>query len=58
MYGQTGAGKTHTITGEVERGAEDGAVCEDTGLTLRIFRQLFDRITEDEHDGVRFTVKC
>ncbi|KAL4857579.1 Kinesin-like protein KIN-12E [Chlorella vulgaris] len=58
VYGQTGAGKTHTITGEVERGAEDGAVCEDTGLTLRIFRQLFDRITEDEHDGVRFTVKC
>lgn len=28
------------------------------GLTLRVFRQLFDRITEEERDGVRYTVKC
>lgn len=28
------------------------------GLTLRVFRQLFDRITDEERDGVRYTVKC
>lgn len=27
VYGQTGAGKTHTITGDVSRG-EDGALAE------------------------------
>ncbi|KAI7836017.1 hypothetical protein COHA_010101 [Chlorella ohadii] len=57
VYGQTGAGKTHTITGDVARG-EDGALAEQCGLTLRVFRQLFDRITDEERDGVRYTVKC
>ncbi|KAL4451341.1 hypothetical protein ABPG77_009413 [Micractinium sp. CCAP 211/92] len=57
VYGQTGAGKTHTITGDVSR-ADDGALAEECGLTLRVFRQLFDRITEEERDGVRYTVKC
>ncbi|PRW20240.1 phragmoplast orienting kinesin-1 isoform X1 [Chlorella sorokiniana] len=57
VYGQTGAGKTHTITGDVTRG-EDGALAEQCGLTLRVFRQLFDRITDEEQGGVRYTVKC
>ena len=111
MYGQTGGGKTHTITGDAER-SEDGALAEQVGsletggelqgqgvagrvagaagrltglrlpgcqapdlppaaprtcclpsclqcgLTLRVFQQLFDRISQEEHDGVRYTVKC
>ncbi|EFN50818.1 hypothetical protein CHLNCDRAFT_59403 [Chlorella variabilis] len=31
---------------------------DNCGLTLRVFRQLFDRITDEERDGVRYTVKC
>ena len=57
VYGQTGAGKTHTITGDVARG-EDGALAEQCGLTLRVFRQLFDAISDEERGGVRYTVKC
>lgn len=57
-YGQTGAGKTHTMTGAVAARGDDGALPEQCGLTLRVFRHLFERIGQEEAEGVRYTVKC
>jgi kinesin family member 15 len=60
-YGQTGSGKTHTMIGVADR-TEDGALVEESGLTLRVFEALFARISDEEqakgHETVRYSVKC
>ncbi|PSC70673.1 Kinesin KIF15 [Micractinium conductrix] len=58
VYGQTGAGKTFTITGDTSRQPDDGSLAQGCGLSLRVFQRLFDRITDLEGEGIRYTVKC
>lgn len=61
-YGQTGAGKTHTMQGELEPSA-DGSPNLQRGLTPRVFQQIFHAIEsregEDQQGGLRqYTCKC
>ncbi|KDD71190.1 kinesin, partial [Helicosporidium sp. ATCC 50920] len=56
-YGQTGAGKTHSMLGRVAR-RRDGSLDEGCGIALRVFDRLFQRIREVESDSLRFSVKC
>lgn len=46
-YGQTGAGKTHTMVGNIKDE-------EQRGLTPRVFEYLFKRIKEEETTQVRY----
>ena len=61
-YGQTGAGKTHTMQGELAMTA-DGAQNPLRGLTPRVFQSIFQTIEsregEDQQGGPRqYTCKC
>ncbi|GAB4820291.1 hypothetical protein N2152v2_007337 [Parachlorella kessleri] len=60
-YGQTGAGKTYTMQGTAARD-DDGQLSKQCGLILRVFEQLFQRISDEEHekglDRLRYSVKC
>lgn len=47
-YGQTGAGKTHTMVGNIKDG-------EQRGLTPRVFEYLFKKIKEEETTQVYYT---
>lgn len=60
-YGQTGAGKTHTMMGEA-CASEAGGLHPDCGLTLRVFAALF-RAIEDVERGegpqtLRYRISC
>ncbi|XP_020108284.1 kinesin-like protein KIN-12E isoform X1 [Ananas comosus] len=59
-YGQTGSGKTYTMMGEVHE--MDNSLCEDRGITPRIFEYLFMQIREEEerrsNEQLRFSCKC
>jgi hypothetical protein len=62
-YGQTGAGKTYTMLGDVERQSDsDGSLAPAAGLIIRVFDELFRRIEDAEQahadGGLRFSVKC
>jgi hypothetical protein len=62
-YGQTGAGKTYTMLGDVERQSDsDGSLAHAAGLIIRVFDELFRRIEDAEQahadGGLRFSVKC
>ncbi|KAL3147252.1 hypothetical protein ABBQ32_002745 [Trebouxia sp. C0010 RCD-2024] len=54
-YGQTGAGKTYTMIGQLGRS-------DQRGLAPRVFEYIFKRIAEEEdnagRDQLRFSVKC
>jgi hypothetical protein len=56
-YGQTGAGKTYTMTGRIGNGnsALDAAAREQLGLAPRVFEYLFERIEgmQDQQVGGR-----
>eukprot|EP00798_Chlamydomonas_sp_ICE-L_P005743 gene5742-6036_t len=45
-YGQTGAGKTHTMLGEISASNEEQSV--QRGLTPRVFDYLFEKIAQEE----------
>jgi Kinesin motor domain len=45
-YGQTGSGKTHTMLGRYPNRPDS-----EPGLTPRVFRYLFDRISSDIFDA-------
>ncbi|XP_017696808.2 kinesin-like protein KIN-12E isoform X2 [Phoenix dactylifera] len=59
-YGQTGSGKTHTMMGEIRE--MDKILCEDRGMTPRIFEYLFSRIREEETsrsgEQLKYSCKC
>nr|XP_019705878.1 kinesin-like protein KIN-12E isoform X1 [Elaeis guineensis] len=59
-YGQTGSGKTHTMMGEIRE--MDNILCEDCGMTPRIFEYLFSRIREEENnrsgEQLKYSCKC
>ncbi|CAD7702588.1 unnamed protein product [Ostreobium quekettii] len=64
-YGQTGAGKTHTMIGDPECGRKRLAV--EGGLAPRVFQYLFKKITEEEQrkrdeygnpEELHFSVRC
>ncbi|KAK6160939.1 hypothetical protein DH2020_004320 [Rehmannia glutinosa] len=59
-YGQTGSGKTYTMMGEIDK--MDGKLCDDCGITPRIFEYLFTRITKEEesrkHEKLTYSCKC
>ncbi|KAK2079949.1 hypothetical protein QBZ16_002344 [Prototheca wickerhamii] len=50
-YGQTGAGKTHTMQGRAETDPETGALHADCGMTLRVFRELFAKMRGAAAEG-------
>lgn len=50
-YGQTGAGKTYTMQGNLES-------LEEKGLQPRIFDQIFMMINKMKKDSAEFLVKC
>jgi len=50
-YGQTGAGKTYTMQGNLES-------LDDKGLQPRIFDQIFMLINKMKKDSAEFLVKC
>ncbi|KAL0025519.1 hypothetical protein WJX77_008758 [Trebouxia sp. C0004] len=54
-YGQTGAGKTYTMIGQLGRS-------DQRGLAPRVFEYIFKRISEEEDNGgrdqVQYSVKC
>ncbi|KAL0050716.1 hypothetical protein WJX82_005679 [Trebouxia sp. C0006] len=54
-YGQTGAGKTYTMIGQLGHS-------DQRGLAPRVFEYIFKRISEEEdnvgRDQVRYSVKC
>jgi kinesin family member 15 len=61
-YGQTGAGKTHTMQGELTSAGNDSSNPEQ-GLTPRVFQQIFHAIEtregEDQQGALRqYTCKC
>lgn len=47
---QTGSGKTYTMMGEVHE--MDNSLCEDRGITPRIFEYLFMQIREVRNSKV------
>ena len=49
-YGQTGAGKTHTMQGELAAAA-DGSVGAQGGLMPRMFEHIFAQIEQREAQG-------
>ncbi|CAA6653923.1 unnamed protein product [Spirodela intermedia] len=53
-YGQTGSGKTYTMLGD--------NLCDDRGMTPRIFEYLFARIKEEEeerkNEKLKYVCKC
>ena len=59
-YGQTGTGKTHTMTGEVGAVGEDGtgnALTDGSGVIPRAMAQIFTHL-EENCAGTEYTVKC
>ncbi|KAG1672520.1 hypothetical protein FOA52_002829 [Chlamydomonas sp. UWO 241] len=69
VYGQTGAGKTHTMMGELSVGAGsegggggDGGRSEERGLAPRMIELLFERISAAEdsagRDTLRYSCRC
>ena len=52
-YGQTGAGKTHTMQGEL--GSQSGCTHEMRGLAPRVFQQVFQVCNGRDID---FVLKC
>jgi hypothetical protein len=67
-YGQTGAGKTHTMDGiTYKQGANNQLVLRepseaDSGVVIRCIRELFNKISaeysENADNSVNYTVKC
>ncbi|XP_059280862.1 kinesin-like protein KIN-12C isoform X1 [Lycium ferocissimum] len=59
-YGQTGSGKTYTMMGDI--GEMSGKLCEQCGITPRIFEYLFTRIREEEdkrkNERLKYSCKC
>ncbi|KAF2402730.1 kinesin-domain-containing protein [Trichodelitschia bisporula] len=53
-YGQTGTGKTYTMSGDINAPA-DLAMSENAGIIPRVLHALFDRLEADENDN---SVKC
>ena len=45
-YGMTGAGKTHTMFGEIYQSGKSGFVQYEQGLILHIVKNLFQRFEE------------
>ncbi|KAL6762902.1 kinesin motor domain-containing protein, partial [Haematococcus lacustris] len=59
-YGQTGAGKTYTMLGNISNGP--GGPHENRGLAPRVFEYLFEQISraqsEEGHDQLGYNCKC
>lgn len=63
-YGQTGAGKTHTMMGETHK--KNGVRSENMGLAPRVLEYLFEKINNEEQqenakkndEELTFTVRC
>jgi kinesin family protein 15 len=56
-FGQTGAGKTHTMHGRI--GARDEVGQSQSGLAPRMFQYLFDRVRQERGGGGgEFAVSC
>ncbi|GAB4851856.1 Kinesin-like protein KIN-12B [Ancistrocladus abbreviatus] len=47
-YGQTGSGKTYTMWGPANGLLEENLLCDQQGLTPRVFYRLFSRINEEQ----------
>eukprot|EP00892_Ulva_mutabilis_P001902 jgi/Ulvmu1/11712/UM008_0123.1 len=59
-YGQTGAGKTHTMQGELQ--TDNGTPSHFRGLAPRVFQQIFQAIEnkegEQQGDQLQYTCRC
>eukprot|EP00200_Dunaliella_tertiolecta_P008228 CAMPEP_0202367962 /NCGR_PEP_ID=MMETSP1127-20130417/194_1 /ASSEMBLY_ACC=CAM_ASM_000462 /TAXON_ID=3047 /ORGANISM="Dunaliella tertiolecta, Strain CCMP1320" /LENGTH=1300 /DNA_ID=CAMNT_0048963299 /DNA_START=104 /DNA_END=4006 /DNA_ORIENTATION=+ len=57
-YGQTGAGKTHTMLGQIDKSKSPS----ERGLAPRVFEYLFQKIGEEEdakgRDSLRYSCRC
>ncbi|KAF5835177.1 hypothetical protein DUNSADRAFT_7806 [Dunaliella salina] len=57
-YGQTGAGKTHTMLGQIDKSKSPS----ERGLAPRVFDYLFQKIGEEEdakgRDSLRYSCRC
>jgi len=54
-YGQTGTGKTYTMSGDI---ADTLPIPDAAGIIPRVLHSLFDRIGEEESDNCENSVKC
>lgn len=55
VYGQTGAGKTHTMMGELDT---EGGRSAQRGLAPRMIELLFEKISVAEDAAVRMGMTC
>ncbi|VEU19749.1 DEKNAAC100334 [Brettanomyces naardenensis] len=53
-YGQTGAGKTFTMCGEIQEAAEHDSIPRDAGIIPRILSRLFDTLDS----SIETIIKC
>ncbi|SMY30119.1 unnamed protein product [Zymoseptoria tritici ST99CH_1A5] len=54
-YGQTGTGKTYTMTGDM---TEVVPAPEAAGIIPRVFHSLFERLGEESAEACEYSVKC
>uniref|UniRef100_A0A6N2MC03 Kinesin motor domain-containing protein n=1 Tax=Salix viminalis TaxID=40686 RepID=A0A6N2MC03_SALVM len=59
-YGQTGSGKTYTMWGPANVLSDENFLCDQQGLTPRVFQRLFDRINEEQikHTDKQLKYQC
>ncbi|KAF9669495.1 hypothetical protein SADUNF_Sadunf14G0113400 [Salix dunnii] len=59
-YGQTGSGKTYTMWGPANALSDENLLCDQQGLTPRVFQRLFDRINEEQikHTDKQLKYQC
>ncbi|KYG41463.1 hypothetical protein M433DRAFT_158994 [Acidomyces richmondensis BFW] len=54
-YGQTGTGKTYTMSGDI---SDMLPIPDAAGIIPRVLHSLFDRLGEDESEKCEYSVKC
>jgi len=57
-YGPTGSGKTYTITGRPDNILKYGSGDGSDGIVIRSVEALFDKISQEQRDGLQFKVRA